>query len=227
MVAFVNEITLTDQTPIPYPSTATSEAAALKWLVDDDPLQFSPDTGPGRYRLTQRYALATLYYATNGDEWDFNTDWLSDTRECSWFALDCFSQDFFGVVGRQDYIAGIHMDQNRLGNNLVGTLPHDFGLLSDLLYLDLEHNFLSGTLPESIGNLRRLQALELQSNQLTGTLPESITNWNRATVRKGFHFENNGFVGSVPDGICQHLTEQDALTVDCELECSCCTSCLP
>lgn len=32
----------------------------------------------------QRFALATLYYATNGHNWDDNKKWLSDENECEW-----------------------------------------------------------------------------------------------------------------------------------------------
>ena len=41
------------------------------------------------YQVQQRGALVALYVATNGDEWEDNTNWLSDAPVCEWYGLDC------------------------------------------------------------------------------------------------------------------------------------------
>ena len=39
--------------------------------------------------LNQRYAMATLYFSTNGDGWTKSADWLTDVSECSWELAIC------------------------------------------------------------------------------------------------------------------------------------------
>ena len=47
-------------------------------------------------RRLQRFALATLYYATNGDEWTDAHGWMQyDVHECEWFATGGFGYEFF------------------------------------------------------------------------------------------------------------------------------------
>ena len=61
--------------------------------------------------------------------------------------------------------------------NLVGTIPNDWGHLSQLEELSLfDVDGMYGTVPSSIGNLSKLTYLELYQIPLTGTLPESIGN---------------------------------------------------
>ena len=59
------------------------------------------------------------------------------------------------------------------GQNLVGTLPTELGVLTDLTNgLSLDSNELSGTLPTEFGNLVKLtRYLALGTNSLSGTLP--------------------------------------------------------
>ena len=44
-----------------------------------------------------RYALAVLYYATNGPEWIFNEGFLGELSVCDWFGIAC---NEFGSVMR-------------------------------------------------------------------------------------------------------------------------------
>jgi hypothetical protein len=49
--------------------------------------------------MVTRYALATLYFATNGDNWvqcgrdstncDVTQEWLTAENECDWYAIEC------------------------------------------------------------------------------------------------------------------------------------------
>ena len=55
-------------------------------------------------RMINRFALATLYFATNGDEWymcgrgstfcDASQEWLTGENECDWHAIGCEDDDF-------------------------------------------------------------------------------------------------------------------------------------
>ena len=46
-----------------------------------------------------------LYDATNGDEWDDSTNWLSDAPLCDWYGIDC---------NNDDDVIGIYLDSNNL-----------------------------------------------------------------------------------------------------------------
>jgi hypothetical protein len=54
-------------------------------------------------RVAQLYALASIYFATDGDNWVYTYEWLENLDECSWYGVDC---DDDGVV--------IYLRSNRL-----------------------------------------------------------------------------------------------------------------
>jgi hypothetical protein len=83
---------------------ATTSGPALDWIIFQDPAMIDPctigdddsdghtsgdDNDPTLLLLTQRYALAAFYYATNGPNWKANDMWLSGTSECSWLGVTC------------------------------------------------------------------------------------------------------------------------------------------
>ena len=64
---------------------------ALLWLSTgpaiDDPV-----------RLRQRYVLAYLYYGTQGQQWETDTNWLSETDECDWYGIECEGTELSMIV---------------------------------------------------------------------------------------------------------------------------------
>ena len=60
----------------------TPQNKALQWLLDEDTRRIKQDDPS----LEQRYVLAVLWFATNGDDWKFSaeTRWMSGDHECSW-----------------------------------------------------------------------------------------------------------------------------------------------
>lgn len=60
-------------------------------------------------------------------------------------------------------------------NELTGTIPTDFGLLTSLRLLDLDMNRLVGTIPDEIGRLTGLDVLLLNRNSLSGSIPPSFS----------------------------------------------------
>lgn len=101
---------------------STPQNNALNWLVNNTYL----DTYSIEKKI-QRYALATLFYGTNGNNWRYNTLWLSDDDECGWYnnAKESFCMN--GAVVELD----LYDDPN--GNNLVGTIPNELALMSNSL----------------------------------------------------------------------------------------------
>jgi hypothetical protein len=112
------------------------QARALDWL-QKDPLYNEYE----QYRLYQRYALAVLFYSTNGTLWSGNRGWLSDDNECTWYQYD-------DAYGSQDDITCT--EASRLSvvsfflNDLDGTIPTELELLTDLEYMRLNDDSLSG-----------------------------------------------------------------------------------
>jgi hypothetical protein len=90
---------------------------ALNWLANNNTNleEYTDD------QKIQRYALATLFFSTSGTRWNQNKNWMSNEVECGWYnnagAL-CTS----GSVDTLDL----------WNNNLVGTIPNELALMSNL-----------------------------------------------------------------------------------------------
>jgi hypothetical protein len=104
-VSFDNGTAL--QTPL------TPQNNALNWLAGNVNL----DSYSNATKI-QRYALATLFYSTDGNSWDSKGNWRSDRKECEWDAVYC----------KNDSIESLEI----YDNNLVGTIPNELALMSNL-----------------------------------------------------------------------------------------------
>jgi hypothetical protein len=62
------------------------------------------------------------------------------------------------------------------GNLYDGTIPSEYGLMTQLISLGLDQCKLRGPIPHQLGNLVNLELLTLDNNKLTGTIPSSIGN---------------------------------------------------
>ncbi|XP_077250841.1 uncharacterized protein LOC143890150 [Tasmannia lanceolata] len=83
-------------------------------------------------------------------------------------------------------------------NQLIGTIPSEIGLLSNLQILRLYGNQLSGSIPPTIGNLTNLDRLRLSQNNLTGPIPPSIGNLTKLTYLVLYE---NQLLGPIPKEI--------------------------
>ncbi len=99
-------------------SPSTPQNNALKWLAGNANLDSYSDE-----RKIQRYALATLYYSTNGDSWKNKNGWLGDGDECGWW----------NHAENQFCVDGAVVELDLFQNNLVGTIPAELALLSTSL----------------------------------------------------------------------------------------------
>jgi hypothetical protein len=145
------------------------QAKALAWLRDD-PLFNEYDL----YRLFQRYALAVLYYSTNGESWVNSTGWLSYDHECDWYALSSAACGYVHRVRRLDFYK----------NGLNGSIPTELALLSELQYV----SFVGDGEAFSVAIYSELYVLEMA----TGALPRiaihscSLTPWLLSLQRGTF-----------------------------------------
>jgi hypothetical protein len=146
-----------------------------------------------------RAALVALYEATDGDNWSYNENWLSDQPMGEWDGVE---------TGRDGRVTRLWLESNELngeipselgdlpslvglwlwGNDLSGEIPGELGSLTNLVNLSLGGNQLRDQIPPELGNLSSLQYLYLDSNQLRGILPLDLT---KLTNLQEFNFHNN------------------------------------
>jgi len=141
-------------------------------------------------------ALEALFYATNGNSWTHNTDWLATTTPCSWHGVTCGN-------GR--------VRELRLNSNgLRGSLPTSLGNLSALTWLELQYNELSGNIPTELGGLTELTELSLYYNSFTGSIPPELGNLGKLNALRMGH---NKLTGGVPKTL-GNLTTLTILGID-------------
>ena len=139
-----------------------------------------PGDGP------DRAALVALYNATDGDNWRYNDNWLSDAPLGDWYGVITDEED-----GR--VVALI------LKNNwLAGTLPPDLGRLSNLRWLGLEDNQLTRRIPDELGDLANLSWLGLEGNRLSGPIPDELGNLSSL---ERLYLGNNRLDGEIPSDL--------------------------
>ena len=90
-------------------------------------------------------ALTALYYATDGDNWRNNTNWLTDEPLYKWYGLNAnyWPESTIEV----DDIVEIQL----LDNNLRGTLPPEFAyIMSKAQAIEIDGNELNGVIPQEV-----------------------------------------------------------------------------
>jgi hypothetical protein len=130
----------------------TPQNQAFQWIMTNANLNEYSDA-----KLTQRYALATLYYGANGNNWKNAWGWLSDEDECSpkgWYQSQGGSEESY-CNGDGELSVLKLMD-----NGLDGIFPPEIGMLGESLeVLNLSSNKLQGPIPDDIGELTGLRKL--------------------------------------------------------------------
>lgn len=155
---------------------------ALTWLAGSPNFSSLTDA-----QKIQRYALATFFYSTEGEQWSVKNLWLSEENECSWFSRSNTPCDG----------AGSFIDLSLGFNQVGGILPPEIGLLTALQSLSLSGDtaiVLSGTLTSEIGRLTALTTLSLRANALQGPLPASL---NALSALEFLDLSANLFSGSI------------------------------
>jgi hypothetical protein len=190
----------------------SSQAKAFTWLERDSDLNFFSD-----FQRLQRFALATLFYATNGEQWSNNEGWVENFPfdECDWFLGEPLSieecvngrheelnLDLNGLVGTLPDELAMMTDLKILRmsfNGLKGAIPSEYGLLTNLNTLSLYLNILDGRIPSELGRLTALEDIDLTRNSLTGPIPsEVLAGWNKVKVLR---ISGNNFSGAIPSEV--------------------------
>lgn len=184
------EDALPESTQLAIEDSNTAQARAYQWYLEDQEyissmtdLEGAESADVLSYVPIQRFALATLYYATNGDGWLDAKNWLDhDESDCNWFST------FFGSIcspgaqsrrlrGLQESTTPTPLYLNRLSlnkNNITGTFVPEMALLSNLDVLNIHQNYLSGTIPTEFGTFKHITLFQLFDNWLSGTIPSQL-----------------------------------------------------
>ena len=135
------------------------------WL--SDPSDPTLPAGIGEATCSDdRDVLVALYEATNGDNWEHNTNWLSDEPLGEWYGV---------TTDDNGRVTSLWLRNNQLS----GRIPPELGNLTHLERLNLDWNNLSGRIPPELGNLTNLQSLWISGSlfnrsELSGPLPWSL-----------------------------------------------------
>jgi hypothetical protein len=174
--------------------------------------------------LHTKYALVTLYFATDGENWSNQEGWLGDGDFCEWYSnspatvcdstgsdillLELPSNDLRGTLPDELGLLTAMTSLSLPVNDLVGTLPSTLfsysseeeasSSSSSLRFLFLDGNTLTGTMPSEIGKMTMLQEIHLVNNRLSGYLPTEIGNLENLRV---FSTEWCAFNGTIPSEI--------------------------
>eukprot|EP00980_Cylindrotheca_fusiformis_P014029 scaffold3670_cov124-Cylindrotheca_fusiformis.AAC.5 len=98
----------------------TPQFSAMEWLR-------TPQGNQGVYNdavFLQRYALATIYFATDGNNWNSNEGWLTTSNECDWF----FSSTNRSPCDSNGRIVELNLENN----GLQGSIPNEIDILFQL-----------------------------------------------------------------------------------------------
>ena len=187
-------------------SPTSPQWKAYEWLAGDA-FQYSD------WRLLQRFALATLFFATGGSDghWYNTSQWLSDAHECDWHSgppggalLKTYKDgDLYPNNGTVCEDSSISQDRHYGSlwlnqNGLEGSLPDEIFLLTSLRVLAPYGNKISGTISSLVGNLHNLEAFAMGLNELSGTVPSELLSIPNLTLAL---MSGNHITGTLPSEV--------------------------
>jgi len=219
---------ITDSSKYNYQSSKNEETGrkqALHWLANIDTSSNTLSEKEYDAGLLQRYALATIYFTTNGDEWTTCSQLQSSPCESNdnRYLSSSSHLKWNGINGKNGLVTWLDLSNVNLqssnflpleltllqtnlevlwisdNNQLSGSLPNYIGNeFTNLVSLSIYKTNMGGSIPDSIYNLIKLSSLRLYKSNFTGTISSDI---EKLTELKWLWIHDNNFVGSVPDTI--------------------------
>jgi Leucine-rich repeat (LRR) protein len=155
-------------------SLGSFEITASEWTSD-------PVIRP----FVEAYALAVLYFSTNGQKWEKSDGWTDPALSpCKFQGVLCTKMDLSApfvdagvtatTIVKEEFVADVITNITLFANGLEGPIPTELGVLLALQVLDLETNRLVGDIPSALSSLQRLKELYLSENNLKGHVPEAV-----------------------------------------------------
>lgn len=170
------------------------------------PAEAGPDVAALLGATSDREALMALFEATDGGNWNNNTNWGTNADLSDWYGVWTWGGRVTQVVLRGNGLSGeIPAALEGLGAlrrldlsyhaNLTGGIPPELGNLGELRTLVFVGNALSGGIPPELGNLTSLAALDLRDNSLGGEIPPELGNLSSLEI---LYLINIGLEGRIP-----------------------------
>ena len=193
-------------------NSSTSQWEAWNWLSNHQNISWLPE-----WRRKQLFALATFYYAFQGEHWPekVKSDWMTDTKdECLWFSNRYGSFDSDGMYdellspvpepcNNREFQSLVLTDLQL--SNLTPSIPPELALLTSLKHLGLPRNNiraqLSEVMPYTPGNwgwMNNLIEFYIWGNSISGPLPSELGMMTKLTF---LVLNNNYLFGSVPSDL--------------------------
>lgn len=152
------------------------------------------------FQFVQRFILATLFIALDGNNWTNNTNWMTEVDVCHWYGIKCFgSSSDIDAIANTTNTKGNGIRALILPNNqLHGSLPLEIVGLDKLENMELFNNDIVGSIPPTLFEMTMLKTLFLDENHITGTLSTmigSLINLEKLTLNR------NKIVDSIPKEI--------------------------
>ncbi|KAL7532271.1 hypothetical protein ACHAXR_004531 [Thalassiosira sp. AJA248-18] len=170
---------------------------ALKWLAHEDDSSSNLSDDEYDRGLLQRYALATVYFVTGGDDWNRcsssspsqkimpNTNNNAHDHQPTTNNSICESDEerylspyshfkWNGIKGKDGQVTWLDLSGQGLTSPIF--LPFEMTLLSpslELLWVS-ENEELGGVLPNWLGEFQSLVSLSVYKTSVSGIIPESI-----------------------------------------------------
>jgi len=161
------------------------QALANQWISQDPHLSDLP-----LYRQLQRFALATIFFATNGHQskWTHDEHWLDyDVHECDWYS----SHHPEPVCDADSKFLVLNLKWNGLEQQIDTA---DFYYLKDLRILDVSYNNLGGVNPPGVST--SIEVMDFSYNRMHGR-PLVEAGWV-ATKLRTLRFNDNLLTGDLP-----------------------------
>ncbi|CAB9499034.1 Leucine Rich Repeat [Seminavis robusta] len=220
------KVLLEEDTLVALENPVSPQSRAFEWLLEDPNLHSYSDA-----RIKQKFALASLYYATSGETWWDNTSWLNHSiHECEWYNAPDFAQKMTMELIYPGYLMEIvpaletpppHCNEDDMyqnlwldRNNLVGYLPEELYMLTNLETMSLGWNELDGVLSTRLGQLTDLEGLVIFDQPTDGNIPSEI---GLLTTLRGIALTNSNHQGVLPTELWQLTNLEYWILADHEL----------
>ena len=204
---------------------SSPQARALHWIMNDDGMTLDIDSP----EWTQRYIMASFYFATGGGDWDEcnapkdnSQSAIDEANENCTLSATQYNIGKKRVYGTKPWLSPVPVcewastachdtSNSKKGtisqiefedNGLEGILIDELSHLYNLQFLLLEKGKLSGNIPSQLGQLP-LIILDLDYNQLGGDIPDEIYD---ATTLQQIDLNNNQLGGIISPKIKQLST---------------------
>ena len=159
--------------------------------------------------VTERYAMATLYFSLGGEEW--TKKWERANSDLVLFGPVRMWNPELIQTDEKGLVTGLFLGEN----NLKGTIPPEIQYLQRLQYFHIQKNAVSGTVPMEMETLDKLVGFWAQETNLTG----SIDFFCDAVAQDD---NNSTTMTPTTDNQCEDCGFQADLE---NVECSCCECC--